>query len=648
MIGEVNKHTPISSYQPSDEELALVKSVQEDYAQGEAILNRGWTELNDRSVLEDEDRGQEMFNAFVDTSVEDPNESWKWRGTRSMARNKGIAMHAQLTAGYLLATFTAQNENDEIDVGFSELMTELVEWMAQPTNSNYQSSFLQVVFGMITNPVTFLGAEYCEVMQKVKEMKEDGSYSTREILDEILSGFQAPIWSAKQVLITNAYERNVQKQRRIIKRRWTEYAELEAKYGEHPNWEYVKAGVKSVYGESTGAFYDVKDDEHPNLVAEEIMMDRREDLEVPFINGICMAENYDNLEMNPIKHRDNRGAPKYNVVPFGYMRIGEHFFYYKSQMNALGWDNMLYDAMSELLMNRAILETEAPIAISGSEKVDSEVIFPGAVVAFQSPETKISNLLPSSNMSAGFAALRETEKSMDEGSISDVGAGQLPDKDQKAYNVQRAEVNARKIIGSTAKSLAESVVKYGDLMKDIAINHITAPEVEELSDGGEVLKYKTFTLDGKESAGRKVSKTIKFDRELIGEEMTDTERDTEEAKMLEDTKYPNNKETIVRANPEMFAKFKYLSKADVEEIFNKNSEYWQPILLSLKNQLARDPFTNQEMLTREIMRAFFRSKGEKFVTKQQAAPAMPALPAGDNLGDKVQNKQLSTIAGGMG
>src|SRR3990167_3406434 len=416
MIGEIYKNTPISDYQPSNAVAEFTKPVKEDYAQGEEILNKAWVELNDRSVTEDENHGQMMFNAFVDTSIEDANESWKWRGTRSMARNKGIAMHANLTAGYLLATFVAQNENDEVDAGFSELMTDLVEWMAQPTNSNYQSSFLQVVFGMITNPVTFLGAEYCEVMQKVKIMKEEGGYDIKEMMDEVLSGFQAPIWSASQVLITNAYERNIQKQRRIIKRRYVEKAELEAKYGEHAHWDYVQEGIKSIYSEEHGIFYDIKDDEHPNLVAEEIVYDRREDLEVPFINGICMAENYENLEHNPIKHRDNRNAPKYNVVPFGYMRIGEHFFYYKSQMNALGWDNMLYDAMSEMLMNRAILEVERSIAISRSEEVDSEVIFPNAVVAFESPDTKVQRLLPESNLNSGFAALRETEKSMEEGS----------------------------------------------------------------------------------------------------------------------------------------------------------------------------------------------------------------------------------------
>jgi len=343
---------------------------------------------------------------------------------------------------------------------------------------------------MITNPVTYLGAEYCEVFQKIKAMTEDGQYEVKDILDEVLSGFKAPIYSPSQILITNEYERNIQKQRSIIKRRYCEKSELEAKYGEHENWEFVKEGVKSIYNDEDGLFYDIKDDDHPNLVAEETYLCRREDLEICFINGIYFGVRQPDDPENRIKHRDNRDAPKYNLVPFGYSRIGEHYFYYKSMMNSLGWDNMMYDAMSEVVMNRALLEVEMPIAISGSDKVDSEVMFPNAVVAFEDKDTKITPLLPESNMVAGFNVLRETEKSMTEGSVSETMSGQLPEASQKAYSVAQARADAKKTIGAVGKSLAESMAQYGDLMKDIILHNVTVPEVQELTGGRMKLKYR--------------------------------------------------------------------------------------------------------------------------------------------------------------
>ena len=270
------KNVSVSSYQATPDVANFTNEVRKDYAIADEILHRTWTELNDRSVIDDENRGQTMFNAFVDTSVENPREAWKWRGTRSAARNKGIAMHANLTGNFLLSMFSAQNDKDETDRDFSEVMREIIEWMALPTNSNYQESYLQIVFGMITNPVTFLGAEFIEVYQKIK-VKNGKGYETKEVLDEVLSGFKCPIYSSSQVLITNAYERNIQKQRRIIKRRYAEKDELEAKYGSHDNWEFVQSGVRSIYNDEDGLFYDIKDPDHPYLVAEETALTRRDD-----------------------------------------------------------------------------------------------------------------------------------------------------------------------------------------------------------------------------------------------------------------------------------------------------------------------------------------------------------------------------------
>lgn len=646
MLEYIDKNSVVSSFQPSEDVRLFTAGVKKDYAQGEDILNKKWVELNDRSVIEDENRGQMMFNAFVDTSVEDPRENWKIRMTRSKARNKGIAMHANLTANFLLPLFSAQNENDETDRDFSEVMRDIVEWMVQPNVSNYQSSFMQLVFGMETNPVTFLGAEWCEVYQTIKEKTASG-YEKKEILDEVLSGFQAPIWSSSQVLITNAYERNIQKQRCIIRRRWTEKSELEAKYGEHENWGYVQEGWKSIYNDEDGLFYDVKDDDHKHLVAEEIYYDRRNDMEVPYIGGVYMGDS--DLENNPIRHRNQYNAPKYNLIPFGFSRIGEHFFYYKSMMNAMQWDNMLYDAMTEIVMNRAILEVEVPVAVSGSDKIDSDVVFPSSVVTLKDPNAKIQQLLPNSNFAAAFRALQETDDSLSEGSVNETTQGQLPQASQKAYSVAQAQEGARKLIGATGKSLAESVIQYGDLMKDIVINHVTVPEVEELVGGGMKLKYRSFILENRSSGGKIVNKNIKFDESLIGKSMSKNERDARNLELLEKSGYPDNKNNLYLVNPEMFRKFKYLCKVDVAEMFAKGQEYWQAVLTNLFQLLANDPYVDAEGLRRKLLYAYLQSDGDDLIKKQPMMNPFQA-PQGQPksmMGGQIQNKMLSAATEGI-
>ena len=289
MIGNIDKTTDsVSTYQPSQEVIDLTVGVKEDYSNGSRIIEKPWRELNDRSVIGDENNGQAMFNAFVDTSEQDVNEDWKWKGTKSKARNKGIAMHAQLSANYILPLFSAQNADDELDRDFSEVMRDGIEWMALPSNSNYQSSYLQMIFSMETNPVTFLEADFNDIKQTIKTRNDDGTIEKKEIQDEVLSGFRANIWGSSQILISNAYERNIQLQKNIIKRRYVEKSSLEAKWGDHPNWVFVQTGIKSIYNNEDGLFYDIRDEDHPNLVAEETYLNRRDDMEVPYIGGIYM------------------------------------------------------------------------------------------------------------------------------------------------------------------------------------------------------------------------------------------------------------------------------------------------------------------------------------------------------------------------
>ena len=644
MIGEIIKDDKfISAYQPNQDVVDLTARVKKDYQIGDDILHNVYVELNNRSVLDDQDGGHLMFNAFVDIDYNETEEQVKeWKGTRSTARNKALTVVAQMTGTYLLPLYEAQNSDDEVDKDMSEVMRDGIEWMTQPTVSNYQEQFLQVVFGMMTNPVTYLSAEFCEVYQDIKKKIGKG-IETKKVLDEVLSGFQVGLWGAGEVLITNAFERNIQKQRAIIQRRYKDYTELEAKYGEHKNWKYVNLNTKSVYNEENGLFYDVKDENNPTGCIEEIWKCRREDLEVPFVNGVYVGD--DNVNHNPIKHRDNFGNPKYNITPFGYYRIGTNFFYFKSLMNALRWDNMLIDAVYEVGMNNELLYSKPPIGFSGvgDGQIDTQVISAGGVISFESDTAKAIPLLPPKNNTL-LQTIPLIEQSMEEGSISKTISGQLPEASQKAYSVAQAQANAKTILKGQAKALSHSIIQFGDLMKDVFLNQYTIAQIDQITGDNAKLKYRQFFLEEKKSAGKLTDKTMKLDSSLIGKKMTKKEMEMEEYKMLEEVGYPQKKKSLVRINPEMIAKFKYLVKVNLEEMFTKNQEYWQPILMGLKSQLINDPYTNQEALTRKLHYSFFRSEGDELVNEN---PQIEGEPKKSGVGNQIENAIQSKGVGQM-
>jgi len=647
MIGDIyNKKAIVSTYAPSKEISDFTGHVKKDFYEGDRILTTPWRELNDRSVIDDTNRGDIMFNTFVDEGVENPADAWKWRGTRSMARNKAIAMHANLTAAYIVPMFMAQNDNDETDKDFSEVMRDIAEWMVN--NSNYKTSFLSLIFGMLTSPVTYFGAEYCEVYQTIKETSEDGTQTKKQIIDEVLSGYQAPVLSASQILITNAYERDMQKQRVVLEREYIEYTQAQAEFGEHENWHFVTPGIKTIYNDDEGLFYDVKDENHRSYLVEKVTAKyRRDDTEVTFINGIYFG-NAD-VEANPMRHRDNRNAPKYNKVPFGYSRIGEHFFYYKSMMNALSWDNNLIDAMYEITMNREILDLLPPTAIFGTDKIDSDIIFPSAVIPFVDKDVKVTNILPPRNPQSGYNALRAIEDSMSDSSISDVTAGQLPPASQKAFSVSVANTNAQKTITAVGKSVGESICNYGLLMSDIALQHLTVPQVDEILSGDVRLKYRTFTLHNKNIGGKLVDKQIKFDESLIGVEgMSAEEKRSYNLKLLQESGYPDHKKVLYTYNPELFARMRYLTRVEPQDLFPMNEQFMQGMLTNLYGVLRDDPLIEHEALLRKLLYSYFRSDAEDLIAKPkmenpgQMSQLALGGPSADELGKKVQKRALST------
>lgn len=614
MIGDIYKKNTVSAYQPSKEVADITNIVRKDYEVGHNILNKSYVELNNRSILEDRDRGQLTFNAFVDESIEDPATAWQWRGTRSKARNKAIQMHAHLTAGYIIPMFMAQDDDDEEDRDFADLMRDSVEWMV--VNSNYRPSFFSVSMGMLVNPVTYLNPNYNEVFQKIKVKNDSGEYTTQEILDEVLSGFQANVLSCDQVLISNAYEQNVQRHRFNITRNYIEYGEAYSKYHKHEHWQFVSPGVKSLYNPDDGLFYDIKDDDHPFLVEEVIYKNRRDDTEIAFVNGIYFGD--DNVEFNPIKHRDNRGAPKYNVVPYGYQRINEHFFFYKSLMNAQYWDNLLLDEMYKLGMNRAFLDVNMPIGVTGLDKIDSDIVFPSSVTAISDPDAKVFPILPAANMGNLFNGMDIIERSMDESSVNATSGGQLPDPNMKATAILEAKQSAATLLQGLGQTLAESTVQIGNLMSDIVLNHITVPQVEEIAGGANVkLKYKTLLLNNKTVNGKEMSRVLRFDDALLGREMSEEEKEKRSLELLKESGYPKTEREIYLINPLLFSRRKYLARVEPQRMFPENEEYRQSLLMSVYNLFQANPYVELQSLTRKTLHAFFRSETDDIMKDEE-------------------------------
>lgn len=627
MISPAYDKSEVSLYQPVDPGVQHVtKEAKKAYERGDEILNHGWPELNGRSLKEDEQNGKNNFNVYVEEGSDDPHEAWKWPGRRGEARKRGMALHAQITSGFLYAGISAQDPDSNEDRAAGDFMRGLVEWMAE--NSDYASSFIQMSMGIMMNPVTYIGAEFAEVMQKVRTKTATG-YELKEVLDEELSGFRAPIYGSTDIMVTNAYISpfNFQRQTCVIKNRYLDYADAERKYGRHENWKYVQEGTSSVFNETDGLFYDVYDSENPNFVKETVCMWRGEDKEVPFLGGIYMG--HEDVDWNPMSHRDVKNQPKYNVVPFGYSLISEHFAFYKSLMSDLHWEDSFYDEFSRNTLNRELLDLNTPTVTVGDEDnlVNSSVIWPGSNVVAKSKDFDVKAILPPRSGNP-YAALSDVKKSMEEKSISDVNSGQLGEATQKATAIQQASQSGRTMIKGLGRVLGQSIIALTKLMVDIAVNHLSTAQVSEITGGALKERYRQFVLPNKMSGGKRMSQTMRFNGDLVGKDMTESEHKAHAVALAEESGYPEKHGTIIEMNPEMAARMKYLISYDPEDMFTQNQQQLQMMLQNMYGMgLQNDPRIKGDVFMREFMYAFFRSKGDDFINETPPQIPMEGAPS---------------------
>ncbi|KKK72800.1 hypothetical protein LCGC14_2900260, partial [marine sediment metagenome] len=324
--GEKQVLNTVSAYQPSRDVKTLTEQIKGDYMIGDEILHRPFEEFNGLSLIDRMNQDQATWLSWNPDQSLNPESDWRFTGIRPMTRNRVISTAAHLTSQLVIPMIHAQNDQDEEDKEAAYVMRDLLEYNIQ--HSNYEPAFLYGVISALVNPITYFKVSYSYATQEVWDKNKK-----KTVEDDELSGFQFFLIPADEILIGNAYEHDIQKQPFIIHKRYISYDTAKGLYGHHANWDFITPGVNAIYNDDDGLMYDV-DDDNKILVEEATYYSRRNDTEVPFVNGVYMGN--ENTEKNPMTHRTNRGKPKYPLASFGAEPVdGMRFFAYKSLVSKL-------------------------------------------------------------------------------------------------------------------------------------------------------------------------------------------------------------------------------------------------------------------------------------------------------------------------
>ena len=615
----------------TDEEKTVRAMIIRQFALSDIIMQKPRVEFNDMSVIGRTNYDQLVWNNYQPNNGDgfegDELNSWKSNAVRPIIRNKCVSIAAHATAHLIFPKIFAYSKTSEEYKDAAIIMTDLMEWASD--RSDYAQHSLQRTIAALVMPASIGYQEYAEVYRKVKIPKETGGYDKKLILDEDLSGFQNVVVPASELYIENFYEPDIQKQGYLIWRRVLSYSTLEAKYAAiYPKFKYVLPGVQLIYNDANNTFYYVYDPNMRQDMGEEVIYwNKNSDLKIIMVNGIMLTDA-DNP--NP---RNNKLYP---FDKFGYQLISDKCFYYKSLAFLLMQDAKIVNDLYNMIIDGTYLNIMPPMINVGGEAITSDVIIPGAVTTFSSPDAdlKVIQTTDGQRLKTSMDTLFKVNESINESSLDPNMEGQQNKGNQTAYEISRQEQNASTILGLFVKMISQHVKDFGRLRLGDIIQYLTIADVDKVEENTELI-YKSFVVSNRNSEGKTRSRQIKFKN--FNAEMTPDQELKASYDVLEAQGGIDSKTELYLANPKLIRDLCYHLTVSPDVLSPKSEDLERAYNLEAYDRMIANPLTNQEEAYRLLLGSYDTTKRDpdKFIAKPEMNSMInqsaPALTQSNNL-----------------
>lgn len=608
----------VSKYQPSDAEKNLRAEIIKNFALGNVNMYKPRREFNDLSLISRYSIDKMAFNNYQendgDPTTGDTSTAWKSRAVKPIIRNKIMSIAAHATARTLFPKIFAYNENDEEQRDAAMVMEDLQEWVAD--QSNYAKTCLYAVITSLYSPASIVSEEYTETYRAVKKQKDTGGkWVVDYVLDEDLSGFINEVVPVDELYIENFYEREMQRQGWLIRRKVQAYSLLKAKYeSKYSNFKYVSSGMQTVFNDANQSFYNVYDTNMRQEMGEEIIFYRKvDDIKIIMVNGVILTD---------VDNPNPRQDKQYPFTKFGWSIIDEGMcFYYKSLAALLQQEAKIVNTLYQMVMDGTMLSVMPPMANIGGEIISRSVIVPGAVTTLSDPNADLKPITLNQNLKAGYDALFKLEESLDKSSIEPIQEGDTQAGGQTAYEISRLEQNAATVFGLFLHMVGNDLVKpLGKLILGDILQYLTIADVKRIEGvaGGELI-YKTFYLQNKESGGKQKTRKIKFDASLPEGEISPDKQLEMSMNVLKEQGGMDSKTQLWKVNPKLIRNYKYMMTVTPDVMNPMSEELIRAFKLEEYDRAINNPILDPEQITRDFLLGAYkdsRKDPDKYFLKQ--------------------------------
>lgn len=615
---------PLSQYQPSAEIIDLTNSSIKDLYHGDLLLARLFREFNNKTLLQRASLDQQDWLAWSPEPSENPDEAWMFTGTSNVTRNNIISMAAHVAQRIVFPSCVATNLDNEDDVAASYVAAGLLENNFR--THDFSETFVYAIISGMVNPVTYYKADYVQAHMSILE-GTNSNYTRRRVLDDAMSGFQHHLLPVEEVLISNPYCFDLEKQKCLIHRRRISYAEAKEMFGDHPNWEHVQPGVLPQYNASDAMFYNMRDPVLDGMVEISTYMYRTIDLEFSTVNRIYMGN--ENVEYNPFTHRTNRNKPEYPIAKFGAEPIdAKRFWAYKSIAAKLSNDKELVDRMRQNAVDASTLSTYPPIVTSGAGKLGQEIVKPATVtdISKDAKVTALKNNDPTPVMKMAEMAKGDIEEGANPSYFQmPTGTGRM-----SQFQMMLLQQNAMANLTIIGIMIGTMITHIGRIVLHDALRYQTVAEIGELVNGLPTLTYKTFNIP-RVKGGKSYSEKFIFTDVWAGKEMTEEDKIEYQIGLLD--KHGDDQH-VWEINPGAFVNLDFLVRVEPDQMLPEDKATLAKAKSDLYDKAIANPLIAQNPksladVTRDFLfEPVVHGEATKYIpasTQKVAATVMPGM-----------------------
>lgn len=624
--------SPISNYSPSPEVKARLSLIRDDFTQGDIIMKRPRREFNDLALIDRISVDQMAFNVYQpndgDALQGDVVSSWRSNAVRPIVRNKIFSIAAHVTARNLFPKIMAFDSDSNEQEAAAQVMSDLMEWSTYNTTANFGTVSLQAVISALVNPVSVVQTQYRDVWRTVKVGRnEDGTWRTEKMLDEDFSGFQDESVPPEQIYIQDFYQSDVQKQGWLIRRRVRPFSVCQTLYNVFPDFQYVKPGVMVIYNDANQTFYDAYDTTMRQDECEEILYwNKSLDLYLIAVNGVLLSD-----PENPNPRVDKL----YPFATFGYepLRANGDSFYWKSLAFKTMPDDKIVNTLYPMIIDGTYLAIMPPMVAMGGEIIESDVIVPGGVTTFQSPDADLKPIaVTNENLKAGMDALFKVEQNITDDAFQPMMSGDTPEGagNMTAYTMSKLEANAKLMMGPFLDMVGMYVKQMGRLRIGDIKQHLTIPEITAIEGSANAdLVYKTFILPNNKT--RAHSRKIKFDLGMPSGPLTPQEHLKHSYDVLDEEGGKDSKSKLFKVNPSLFRNLKYMVIVAPDVLQPMSDELEKAYGLEEYDRMVQAPNIFDPEETGKLLLSLYpatRKHPENYIAKNPQGGGAPQPPNG--------------------